>query len=163
MSPHGLLNPITTNHRSTTNVSQESNHRTHRVPYPSTVWARSTDPLIQLARISCRHGQHDIRSVDYYCSNRGSNELTSPLRNRDLRRLAICQNRVWLWDLFPKRSRTISPTVFRFAMLAFSIHARPVLFPPGRGSKRMERCLSRLLKKRVTRLYVRIIWAGATV
>lgn len=146
MNPHGLLNPITTNHRSTTNVSQESNHRTHRVPYPSTVCARSTDPLIQLARISCRHGQHDIRSVDYYCSNRGSNELTSPLRNRDLRRLAICQNRVWLWDLFPKRSRTISPTVFRFAMLAFSIHARPVLFPPGRGSKRMERCLSPLEK-----------------
>lgn len=125
MSPHGLLNPITTNHRSTTNVSQESNHRTHRVPYPSTVCARSTDPLIQLARISCRHGQHDIRSVDYYCSNRGSNELTSPLRNRDLRRLAICQNRVWLWDLFPKRSRTISPTVFRFAMLAFSVYPRP--------------------------------------
>lgn len=35
--------------------------------------------------------------------------LTSLLRNRDLRRLAICQNRVWLWDLFPKRSRTILP------------------------------------------------------
>lgn len=78
-----------------------------------------TDPLIQLARISRRHGQHDIRSVDYYCSKScGSNELTSPLRNhcRDLTRLAICQNRVWLWDLFPKRSRTISPTVLRLAV-----------------------------------------------
>lgn len=80
---------------------------------------RPTDPLIQLARISRRHGQHDIRSVDYYCSKScGSNELTSPLRNhcRDLTRLAICQNRVWLWDLFPKRSRTISPTVLRLAV-----------------------------------------------
>lgn len=100
-------------------IDRPSTYQKNRMIARTVFHIRPTDPLIQLARISRRHGQHDIRSVDYYCSKScGSNELTSPLRNhcRDLTRLAICQNRVWLWDLFPKRSRTISPTVLRLAV-----------------------------------------------
>lgn len=100
-------------------IDRPSTYQKNRMIARTVFHIHPTDPLIQLARISRRHGQHDIRSVDYYCSKScGSNELTSPLRNhcRDLTRLAICQNRVWLWDLFPKRSRTISPTVLRLAV-----------------------------------------------
>lgn len=137
--PASLPNPITINHRSTDEESKESNHRS---------------TLIQFARIACRHVISAPRSwiIIVRIERVNVSYVTS-----DLRRLAICQNRAWLWDLFPKRSRTISlsPPVFR--LFAFSIRfgsARPVLFSTDvsthrgatRASKRMERCLSPLEK-----------------